>query len=63
MVPLHLVLEFSLSPCADDMFDVKNWVLSVAGDRWKVEMHIRFLGGHLDEFFTRKGAMHLLSLF
>ena len=36
--------------------DMKDWVLSLDGDRWSVKFDVRDLGGHLDTTFRRWSA-------
>ena len=36
--------------------DMKDWVLSLDGDKWSVKFDVRDLGGHLDTTFRRWSA-------
>ena len=35
---------------------MKDWVLSLDGDKWSVKFDVRDLGGHLDTTFRRWSA-------
>ena len=40
---------------------MKDWVLSLDGDKWSVKFDVRDLGGHLDTTFRRWSATLLLG--
>ena len=40
-----------LSTCRKVRKDMKDWVLSLEGDKWSVKFDVRDLGGHLDTTF------------